>query len=169
MNIELLLQVAQILAFSSAAVFFIYKVFTGYFVPNMSLDPEITRRTDEETGNDMLIVKVSLSKGDKGSINIHDAKVRFTGDFGQRIVDLIGINRLSFDSTEINNKDKKLIAWDRISRKKPFLRIGPQESTVFSCVCEVSKNATTLVEVVILGKKPNSWLKSQWRASLVSA
>jgi len=105
----------------------------------------------------------------KRGINIHDAKVRFSGDFGQRIVDLIGMNRLSFDSTKINNKDKKIIAWDRISRKKPFLRIGPQERTVFSCACEVSKNTTTLVEVVILGKKPNSWLKSQWRASLVSA
>ncbi len=169
MTIDLLQQISQIVAFFSAAIFFIYKVVAGYFVPNVSLAPEISRIERFNSDNDLLIVKVSIKKGDNGSINIHDAKVRLSGDSVYEIVDLTGVQRLSFDSQEINDHDRKAIAWNRISQKNPYLRIGPHEETVFSCMCEVTKNTAINVEVVILGVKPKSCLKSQWRASVISA
>src|SRR5699024_4152628 len=129
---------------------------------------------------DVLKIVLKLSKGDEGSVNVHDAQARVVWSKSEKIIPFVGIKRLSFTSEKGAiipkrywfEKDRQLsikhLNWRLQSRTNPFIRIGPNEETYFSCLCNVPADELCTIEIAVLGKRPKTWLISQWKASLVS-
>ena len=67
----------KIIAVVAAAIFFFYKALTGYLVTNMSIELSLSRRRADDN-YDYLAVVVTLTKGDRGTVRIQDAKARIT-------------------------------------------------------------------------------------------
>jgi hypothetical protein len=153
---------AETLALLSAALFFAYKLFSGYQVVNLSVKLSCIREPSPTLNKDYLAILVTLLKGDRGSLRFYDAQVRVTseGEKDEIILPLADIRRLSF-------QDQKL-RWDRLSRSVPFIWITPGDEVLFSCYCEVEKGKPSLIEVAISGRKKFHPKTGQWRASLVS-
>ena len=56
--------------------YFLYRTVRGSLTSNLSLSVNCARKTIPETGFDLLAVTDELSKGDRYSVELHDAKVR---------------------------------------------------------------------------------------------
>jgi hypothetical protein len=153
---------AETVALLFAALYFAYKLVTGYQVINLSVKLSYVREPSTTENKDYLAVLVTLLKGDRGSLRFYDAQVRVTceGEHEGRILALPDIQRLSF-------RNKKL-AWDKMSTTVPFIWITPGDEVLFSCCCEVERSKPCLIEVAILGRKKFHPKIGQWRASLVS-
>jgi hypothetical protein len=156
---------AEFVAYSSAGAFLIYKVLSGYFITDLSVKISCERFT-QKPGTDYVAVTAILKKGDKGTIRIHDAKVRITNSDG-KVVDeqqMTGVDRLSFTT---DRDDRKRINFDRLAEKK-WLSLPPGDETQFAGLCSAPQAFPGLVEVVILGRKLWGGKVAQWRASAVS-
>jgi hypothetical protein len=161
--------IAKTLGFFAAALFFIYKAISGYLITNMSVKLDFTRQRSAKNDADYLVVTASLSKGDRGSVNIHDAQARVRYDSGEPPpVPLIGVERLSYKTVRLNNEDQKQIDWDKRSEISPFIRLSPGEEAEFACCWEVPRTAACKVEVVFIGKRLRGKRLGQWRSSGVS-
>jgi hypothetical protein len=161
--------IAKTLGFFGAAVFFLYKAISGYLITNMSVKLDFNRQRSAKTDMDYLVVNVSLSKGDRGSVNIHDAQARLRYDSSEPPpVPLIGAERLSCKTVRLNDEEQKQIDWDKRSESSPFIRLSPGEEAEFACCWEVPPKAACKVEVVIIGKRLRSTRLGQWRSSGVS-
>src|SRR5688572_29097399 len=82
--------ISELAAFTSAAIFFVYKAATGYLLVNVSLSATTDRvHVDKEW--DQLSIAATLEKGSNGSMEIHEAKARasWTGDCQE--LPLVGI------------------------------------------------------------------------------
>jgi hypothetical protein len=154
---------AECIAYGSAGSFLIYKVLSGYFITDLSLKISCERFTSADT--ESLSVTASLKKGEKGTIRIHDARVRLTDAVGAALHEktMIGIHRLSFN-TEASNR---LIATFHRDSRTAWLSLPPGDETQFAAHFDVPPGTTCLVEVVILGKKLWGVKAAQWRASAV--
>ncbi|MEA2204377.1 MAG: hypothetical protein QOE77_1153 [Blastocatellia bacterium] len=160
--------IAKTLGFFAAAVFFIYKAISGYLITNMAVKLDFNR---QRSANDMdyLVVTASLSKGDRGSVNIHDAQGRLRYDGSEPPpVPLIGVERLSYKTVTLNDEEQKQIDWDKRSESSPFIRLSPGEEAEFACCWEVPSKAACKVEVVFIGKRLTGKRLGQWRSSGVS-
>lgn len=156
---------AEFVAYSSAGVFLIYKVLSGYFITDLSMRISCERFA-RESGTDYVAVTATLKKGDKGTIRIHDAKVRITNNDG-KVMDeqhMRGVDRLSFTTDRV---DRKRVNFDRLA-EKTWLSLPPGDETQFAGLCIAPQGVPGLVEVVILGRKLWGGKVAQWRASAVS-
>lgn len=185
--------IAQIFALVSAGVFFLYRMVSGYFVVDLSLTLSTVRRPHDEHGKDHLIVVAHIKRGERGSLLLHDAKVRITyPNGGERIESLLGIYRVSFRTTPVASQDEQMVSptgnaprlisgdkgekvptrkslnFSRRSTKAPLLRLTPGDATEFACLLTVPASLACCVEVRLLGKKHGSRRVAQWSASAVS-
>lgn len=181
---EIVKSLAEVFALLAAGGYFSYRWFTGYFVTNLSLSVSC-RRGSGDPDHEILAVSIALSKGDRGSIILHDASVRISWgrelEFA-KVRRLIGVDRRSFGrqrpgdyrsrrDQEIVNRRRhewKRIAWNRLSRTVPQLNLTPGEQTSFSCLVEVPAGMACLVEVAVLGQNPHWQRLGQWRSSIIS-
>jgi hypothetical protein len=155
---------AETIAYGSGGVFLIYKVLSGYFIADLSLKVSCERFATGQ-GMEILAASAILKKGDKGTIRIHDAKVRISDDAGNvfAVQRMTGIDRLSFET----EKDRMKILFNSVS-KTPWLSLPPGDETQFVGLCRVPSGQLCLVEFVILGRKLWGGKTAQWRASTVS-
>ena len=85
-TLSVVTEVVQIAAWISAALFFGYKVISGYFVCNLSLKVECDRRQVAEDDQDYLAVTMTADKGERGTIELLDARVTvFEYSSGEKI------------------------------------------------------------------------------------
>jgi len=179
---------AEILALLAAALYFFYRLISGYFKINLSLSVIPSRQRSPENGKDYLVVLVKLKKGDRGSLTIHDARVNITCEDGEQIgekkekepIELIGAVRSSYNETTfiVRKKEegkwvdkavkRKVITFERRSADAPFINLTPGERTIFSCTSKVLSDKVCQIEVAVLGYKRLSWVMGQWKASVVS-
>ena len=171
MNLEDIKNLTEILAFIAAGLFFGYKFVAGYFITNLSLSLACLRQESPLEGKDFLAVTAKLTKGERGSLDLHDAKVRVNWMSGHLIEALAGIERQSFSTERLGKTDRKVISFKRRSKKAPLLRLSPGEETSLSCCFEVPRESVCTVELVVLGSMrriiPRTRI-GQWRASSVS-
>jgi hypothetical protein len=166
-NAETLKNLAEALALAAGGVFFIYRFVLGYFFVNLSLSLDSDRWRISRTGLDQVCVKCKLSKGDRGSLVLHDARVRVSWKSGFKIVPLSEVDRRSYRTERLGKEERKVVNFDRGSEKSPLLSLTPGEATEFACCVEVPQDVVCLIELVVLGKtKASPWV-SQWRASTV--
>lgn len=159
--------VAEIIAYLSAAAFFIYKAIAGYLIVNVSVSGTIDRVRANDT-EDHLTVAATVKKGSNGSVELHDARARASyGDNKTKDMPFVGIERLSFKSAD-HRGGRKLVAFGTSSERNPLLRLAPEEEATFSGIVRVPISEACVVEVVFIGKRTGSWKVGQWRTSLVS-
>lgn len=157
---------AETVAYISGGAFLLYKVLSGYFITDLSVKIACERFSHQQGREDLAVTAV-LKKGEKGTIRIHDARIRVSDQTGTLLHErqMIGIDRLSFTT---DNLGRMSIAFDRISRKTPWLSLPPGDETQFAGLCDIPAALPCLVEVVILGRKLWGGKTAQWRASAVS-
>jgi ligand-binding sensor domain-containing protein len=156
---------AECLAFLSAAVFFLYKVGAGYLKVDLSMSAKCDRHHTAHQSKDNLVIHVHLKKGPNGSLALHDAKARVMYQDSHIEVAFPGIRRSSFEPAPDGAGRK--INW-KVSKTSPLLRMIPGEETELTTVCEVPSGEVCKIEIVILGKT-DVWSRfGQWKASCVS-
>ena len=133
----------------------------------MSIKLRCYRQKISDEANDYLMVVASLSKGDRGSVNIHDTGVRIRYGKDTQTIPMIGVERLSYEPKSQTNTEHKKIKWEP-STTVPYLRLSPGEAAEFSCYCKVPRNEVCTIEVAFIGKRLTSRKMGQWRASRVS-
>lgn len=154
------------LALLCGFVFFAYKAIAGYLFVDLTL-AVTTRRTASHSGGDHLVIMAILKKGARGSVRIHDAQARVTWDGGREEVRFVGIHRQSYD-IDTENRQRKIISWDRRSVKQPLLRLPPDEQAEFSCHLPVPSGVVCEIEVTVLGRERPWFGVGQWKASHIS-
>jgi len=169
MTLKDLKDLAEFVAVVAGGLYFAYRFGTGYFITNLSIKLTVLRQQISAGGGDYLVVKAAFSKGERGSLDLHDAQVRAAWRGGEAITPLVGIDRRSFNTVPtVGTKTRKVVAFSRQAEKKPLLRLTPGEKAEFSCLIEVPHGEACTLQLVVLGEKPNSRLIGQWRASAIS-
>jgi hypothetical protein len=158
---EVVKNYAQALVWVAGGGFFGYKALSGYQIVNLSVGLEATRVSERVRDGDLLKVAVTLSKGDRGTIQLHDIKGRVRGDDGVVLKDLC------FDVVRLDH-DRQSELWESVNPRNPFLNLAPSESTILSGCVSVPSGMPCLVEVVVFGKRRSGIQMGQWRASCVS-
>jgi hypothetical protein len=165
--------------------YFLYRSLRGAFTSNLSLSLSCARTKIPDTTEDWVAVKAKLSKGDRYSIELHDAQIRVSGPGVTTVCErFVGIDRRSYDTEPIKDdkgnaigKTRKAIAFDRIAKSVPLLVLTPGEQTQFAHYVKVPSNSICTLEVVVVAKRwyhrwlrwePNADKLGQWRASAVS-
>ena len=95
---------SRIFVFLSAGAFFLYKVRSGFHFVNASIDIDIQRPGDPAGGDDYLAISVNLSRGDSGTLVLHNLFVRIKTKDGADLLKgekVSGLERL--DSKALRN------------------------------------------------------------------
>ena len=165
-------------AWFSAAVFFIYRVFSGYFIVDLSLkiSCERKRKSDEV---DYLAVMLVLKKGERGGVELHDAQARV------RVHPTLGAQTVPPANAVKPHDPQKMISIHRLRRSDPHpwanivddwreighLNLPPGDEMQIAALFEVDKQYAYLVETVVLARQIFLQIDTklgQWRATSVS-
>jgi len=115
----------QVAAWIGAALFFGYKAFAGYFIIDLSLKLDCERTRMPNGGRDYLRATVTVKKGERGAIELHDLRAAiFDYHTGAKIGQsqlLKGVRRLTYGPGEYGSKEVKPEA---ISEKHPLLNFA---------------------------------------------
>jgi hypothetical protein len=158
----------ELFAYLAAGGFFLYKLLTGYLMTNLSASISCSRQCAYRNGKDHLIVSVNLSKGERGSVNLHDAQVKVKWNSGAEAKPLIGANRRSLKTEAVGKSERRVVNWAKQSAKQPFLRLTAGESCQFAAYFEVPCAQVCEIELAVLGMKQSGLRVGQWRASAFS-
>lgn len=140
-------ELAQAVALACAALYFAWKLATGYLFVNLTVELKTTR-TQAYVGRDYLVTEIRLSKGDRASLLLKEVTVFVqAGDYPQRSEGLTS---------------------PKIPSGRRMIRLTPGESTVFSHSCQIPSHCICLVEVHIAGRS-DSPFTGHWKASTCSA
>lgn len=169
---EIIKSYAEAAGFFGGALFFLYKFVSGYLITNLSLSLHCGRQRQNDRFDD-LVIRVKLTKGDRGALSLHDAQARVTFDGTSNTYVFRGLKRLSRKKEtkprrKIVGWARRSIDWENGAETSPFLKMTPGEETELSLGCAVPADKVCNVEVVILGKRPTSTKFGQWRASCIS-
>jgi len=157
---------AEIIAYTSAAVFFIWKLRSGYFIVNVVLSAKVDR-VHRDSEADYLAIAAKLSKGGIGSLVLHDARARIRHEQNITDLELLGCERLA-TWTEMGMPPRTRIDFDKKSSVQPFIFLPPNEEATFSNYAVVPRSAPCIVEVAIGGKRLGRKRMGQWRSSIIS-
>jgi hypothetical protein len=166
---------AEIVAAFFALLFFLFKAISGYFVANLSVRIECSRQPDpgNET-TDFLTVMLILSKGDLGSVKIHDIQIRNGNSPIEEMNNSLHKELWRLPHEKTQEKPTKII-WkdskDDNRRNRPqFINLGPGEETQLAACCKVGRNEVCKVNAVLAGRAVwRPWTPAcQWRISAVS-
>jgi hypothetical protein len=156
----------EFLAFLGAALFFGFKILSGFFVYNLSVTLRCKREPVNTPGYDLLIITASLKKGDMSALTLHDIQARVS--YGKKHIEVAfeGILRTSYRTDSVSAGRRKLVCWDKLAQSAPLVNLVPNEETSFSSYTRVPATETCLVELVVLGKRAYvGWKVGQWRAT----
>jgi hypothetical protein len=147
-------EIAQMLAFTAAAIYFLWKWLSGYLVTNLSIEPVLKRQ--RKFGDvDLLCIDVKFTKGDIGSVVLTQVRIKVRNEKEPK--DLFNI-KLSSPFIEEKNR---------------MIRLSPGESTQFAHLIEVPSGICCYIEIYVQGcsgyfPKRFSMIYSHWKASVYS-
>jgi hypothetical protein len=177
--------VGQIVAWFSAAVFFLYKLISGYLIGSTSLRVTCSRTAvRSRAGRDYLCIIAIVKRGAGSTLVLHNARARVTYVQGQGLPDLRTIPEAKWVPAVAESETDLIAAvrlssgtapgkvlkikFDQVSSEAPLLNLAPSDEMQFAAVYEVDQSLPCVVEVTILGKSWATWKRSQWRASDIS-
>jgi hypothetical protein len=135
---------AQTAAWGAAAVFFGYKAYVGYMLINMSIAIETRRhRSRRRPGRDDLVVRTTLTKGDRATLPLGLVEIVVEGAIPPRVE----IKEVHV-STEAGTRP---------------LNLTPGETTHFENCFDVDADSPSTVVVTVRGTR-----RGCWKASYVS-
>lgn len=132
--------IGQALAWLGAAVFFGWKVLTGYTIMNMSVSVSVQRFALDDD-HDRLKVRLALSKGDRSTLTLKNVSLRVRNEENKEIAKASG-------------------RFERFSRT---LRLTPGESTHFEQQFTVGSNVACFIDAEVEGRsvfRPGHWFAS---------
>lgn len=178
---ELIKNWVEIAAYCAAFVFFSYRVLSGYFLTDVSIGLDCERKRAPGTEDkDYLGISVTLKKGERGGISLHDASVRITSckanqTFGPLpLVAIARLNRTAPAQDPVGDAGilRAQIDWTKIPSNAPRLNMPPGDETRLAAFVEVDAGVPYMVEVVVLARtlllRKLHMRFSQWRAARVS-
>lgn len=174
----------QIVAWFAAALFFLYKIISGYLIGSTSLRVSCVRgRVESKSETDYLSLVATVKRGSGSTLVLLHARARVTYAGGQKLpdlrvlpegavvpavaeteVDLVGTRRLSSRRTATRTE----VRFGELSSESPHLNLAPGDEMQFAYLYEVDQSRPCVVEVAVLGKSWGTWKRSQWRASDIS-
>lgn len=168
---------AKVLALLGALLFFSYKAFAGYHVTNMCLRLALTRQPSVDAEQDDVAISVMLTKGDRGSVAIHDAQALLVGPNNLNLgpFQLHSIDRWTFRTTTVGTVQVKKIICGHAAKQIPYLNLTPGDEMTLSSYCQVPSTDPWRVEVVVIGRRHGPRFRflseqgvAQWRGSSVT-
>lgn len=149
---KLVSEVFKIIAYSAAALFFLWKFVSGYMVSNLSLDPIVKRQKHTE-GNDYLLIDLKLIKGDRESVVLIAVSLSMKED--------------TADPININLESPTVVS------EKRMIRMSPGEITQFSHLFTVAASSCCTIEFHIKGhagifSRAFGRYTGHWKASVIS-
>jgi hypothetical protein len=166
---EIVKNYAQAFVWLAGGIFFGYKAFSGYQIVNLSVTVDAVRSGEKDSGNDFLKVAVSLSKGDRGTVQLHNIRGRIRAETGVTFgVLCFDVFRLDHDWRALGQAQRGVTTWDSLNPRNPLLNLAPNESTILSAYARIPRDAPCVIEVVVLGRRRSGIQMGQWRASCVS-
>jgi len=158
----------EIIALLAAGGFFLYKLIDGWGLLNLSLELKANRKERNEL--DLVVITLKLSKGDRGSVELHSVELRCaTEDREPELVRIPLIHPLKLKLDGDLQEDETRVKWGQIDDDRPPIHLPPGESTEYSHVFRVPHGALCSVEALVIGKRPLSTRRGQWRASIAVA
>ncbi|MFT3702141.1 MAG: hypothetical protein QM802_07215 [Agriterribacter sp.] len=159
----------EILAYLSAAIFFVFKAYSGVFYVSLSVAITSDKRKKLNEEEDILVVDLGLTGGESALLDIYKVQGRISFDnTDPQYFDFEGIERLDIDNK--NNDLEISNPWTADTAYK--YRIGVNETTSFVKKLIVPQNAACRIDVVVVGSRKKFFTKkptiSQWRASHIS-
>lgn len=156
--------VAKVFALVAAGLFFCVKVVSGYAMVNLSTRLKLERLRGEN-GNDVLMVRAELEKGDRATLMLHDISGRVR--IGNESLELVfpGLERKSFKTRDTGRRS---VAWKRSSRKTPYVQLVAGDSMEVATAVDVPRDAVCEVEVRVLGCRKRRKKTVQWMSTGVS-
>ena len=155
--------------------YFLYRASRGAFTHNLSLSVKCRRKPSRNADRDYLAVTVNISKGERYTVELHDAAVKVSWQNGEQILTRVSplseVDRKHTKPEKLSARDwkgnvipgrfleRRLIVFEETAWVDPFLRLAPGDQTQFSCCFEVPSTAVCTVEVAVVGKRAwPSWL-----------
>jgi len=165
-KLESLFKITGIFA---AAVFFVYKLFTGWLILNLNVRLETERLAAENDIEDHLVIQVILVKGQTDSVWLRDVAIRVSDlnapaieGAAPNIIRPVGMDRLNPD----------ISAWAKEGKDR-LLNISPGEEARFTAYTVVPRGTVVVLEAVVMGTRPFYNFESssddpiQWKSSAV--
>jgi hypothetical protein len=144
------------------------RVRAGNKIVNLSLKV-VCDRLARNGQKDLLRVVLSIEKGDRSTIQIHDLEVRINGAPAPwRTAWRDQVFRFTSANQTHATPPYLKLTWGTPSTDAYFLNFSPGEKTEFANYCEVDHGLACQVETAVLGVELKSGYRSQWRASAVS-
>jgi len=167
--LESIKTIFEILAYASAAIFFIFKAYSGAFYVSLSLHLKSDKRKKLNDQEDILVIDLTLIGGENASLDIYQVQGRITyNNTVEEIFNLEGVKRLTINN--INNDLEIHVPWTIYTENK--YRVSLKESTSFAKTLIVPNNAVCEIEVIVVGSRKKFFGRkptiSQWRASQIS-
>src|SRR5471030_2722941 len=121
--------IAKIAVVIGALLFFAWKAFAGYHVTNMVLNISCVRQPSSTEGKDDLAVLVTLKKGDRGTVSLHDAQfLVWNADHkGFENHALHSIDRWTFVTGKLAGKKRRKIVPGKRATQIPTLNLTPND------------------------------------------
>ncbi|MGQ7856631.1 hypothetical protein ACUN24_20530 [Pedobacter sp. WC2501] len=166
--------VFKVIALYAAFWFFIYKLFTGWLIINLTVDLE-TERITGENGLDYLAVHVLLSKGRTDSVWLKDIVINVKtcpGVPDEMAIHAASTNPVLIRPVGINRTLQHDQTWQPEAGNR-LLNISPEEGTRFSAFTCVPTGHVVILEAIVLGTRPFYSIEKakdepiQWKASKI--
>ena len=159
----------EFLAYLGAALFFGFKLASGFFIHNLSVSLNLNRSPIKDSDNDTLIISALLEKGNISAITLHDIQVCISYGQVKKSIPFNGFLRCSYETKSVGSTYRAVANTDRLSTSSPLLNLVPGEKTSFSCSAEVPATESIVVELIVIGKRAYIGKSiGQWRSSAVS-
>jgi len=160
--------IVEIIAYVCAAIFFLFKIFSGAFYVSLSLALNTDKRKKLNDKDDLLEIALTLTGDENAMLDIHKIEAKIAFGTVEEIFSFEGVEWLTLDSCE--NEVEIVRPW-KISPKGKY-RIGAKGVTSFSTKSTIPKDAVCKIEVIVVGRRSNLTLGKQkfgqWRASQFS-
>lgn len=149
-----------------AGWYFFVKKERGYHVPNLSPSVSCERSRSGNAGRDHLAIRVTLKKGERGTLGLLAAAGRVTYQAHPEVVTFWGCNL-----AQRRSADGRCIDWTATGGT---MNITPGEETQFATATRVPAGVACQIDVAVLALQyGETWpdgetKKGQWQASTVS-
>jgi len=117
-----------------ALIFFSWKAFAGYHVTNMALELSCGHQPSSTPGQDDLTVSVTLKKGDRGRVALHDCQFLVWNErhAALKAYPLHSINRWQLRRVTIDRNKRRRIEQGRQASEIPVLNLTPKDEMTLS-------------------------------------
>jgi hypothetical protein len=155
---EILKTVGEFIGWISAAIFFLYKVGSGYLISGLSL--KLQCRRIRIASEPYVAVTAIAKKGNIGTTQLHDAMIVIRDwSTGTMIGSPTRFHNIKRWGCVDIRADTLLINPVKHSIDAPFLNLAPGDEMQFAGLAKLPDDGVYLVEAIFMGKRIVAWTR----------